>query len=45
MLTVDVGPDSKFTTTSLWLSFRAQLVGSGLSRDKLELPTPKAYAK
>jgi hypothetical protein len=44
MLTADVGPDSKFTTTSLWLGIELSW-WSGLSRDKLKLPTPKAYAK
>jgi hypothetical protein len=44
MLTADVGPDSKFTTTSLWLGVELSW-WTGLSRDKLRLPTPKAYAK
>jgi hypothetical protein len=44
MLTADVGPDSKFTTTSLWLGIELSW-WSGLARDKLKLPTPKAYTK
>jgi hypothetical protein len=44
ILTADVGPDSKFTTTSLWLGVEVSW-WNGLSRDKLELPTPKAYGK
>jgi hypothetical protein len=44
MLSADVGPDSKFMTTSL--SFGVELSWwTGLSRDKLRLPTPKAYTK
>ena len=42
IITADVGPDSKFTTTSLSLGVELSW-WSGLSRDKLELPTPKAY--
>jgi hypothetical protein len=44
MLTADVGPDSKFTTTSLWLGIELSW-WTGLSRDKLELPNSKAYSK
>jgi hypothetical protein len=44
IVNADVGPDSKFTTTSLWLGVEVSW-WSGLSRDKLELPTPKAYGK
>jgi hypothetical protein len=44
MMTADVGPDTKFTTTSLWLGVEVSW-WTGLSRDKLSLPTPKAYAK
>jgi hypothetical protein len=44
MLSADVGPDSKFTTTTL--SFGVEVSWwTGLSRDKLRLPTPKAYTK
>lgn len=44
LLTADVGPSSKFTTASLWLGVE---IGwwNGLSRDKLNLSTPKAYSK
>jgi hypothetical protein len=44
LLTADVSPDTKFTTTSLWLGVELSW-WSGLSRDKLKLSTPKAYAK
>ena len=44
MLTADVGPDTKFTTTSLWLGIELSW-WNGLSRDKLNLSTPKAYSK
>jgi hypothetical protein len=44
IITADVGPDSKFTTASLWLGVELSW-WSGLSRDKLQLPTPKAYGK
>lgn len=44
MLTADVGPSSKFTTTSLWLGVELSW-WNGLSRDKLNLSTPKAYSK
>ena len=44
VITADVGPDSKFTTASLWLGVELSW-WSGLSRDKLELPAPKAYGK
>jgi hypothetical protein len=44
ILTADVGPDSKFTTTSLWLGIEVSW-WSGLSRDKLDLPSSKAYKK
>lgn len=44
ILTADVGPDSKFTATSLWLGVELSWY-SGLSRDKLELPNSKAYSK
>lgn len=44
MLTADVGPDTKFTTTSLWLGLELSW-WNGLSRDKLNLSTPKAYSK
>jgi hypothetical protein len=44
IITADVGPDSRFTTASLWLGVELSW-WSGLSRDKLELPTPKAYGK
>jgi hypothetical protein len=44
MIAADLGPDSKFMTTSLWLGIELSW-WSGLSRDKLELPTPEAYGK
>jgi hypothetical protein len=44
LLTADVGPDSKFTTTSLWLGIEVSW-WSGLARDKLNLPSSKAYTK
>jgi hypothetical protein len=44
IITADVGPDSKFTTTSLWLGVELSW-WSGVSRDKLKLPTTRAYAK
>jgi hypothetical protein len=44
LITADVGPDSKFTTTSLWLGIELSW-WSGLSRDKLKLPTTEAYGK
>lgn len=44
MLTAEVGPDSKFTTTALWIGVELGYF-TGLSRDKLSLPVPKAYAR
>lgn len=44
IVTAEVGPDSKFTTTALWLGVELAW-WNGLSRDKLNLPTPKAYSK
>jgi hypothetical protein len=44
MLSADVGPDSDFTTTSLSIGIELSY-WTGLARDKLKLPTPKAYAK
>jgi hypothetical protein len=44
LVTAEVGPDSKFTTTSLWVGVELSW-WSGLTRDKLDLPTPDAYAK
>jgi hypothetical protein len=44
MLTAVVGPDSKFTTSSLSLGVELSWWG-GLTRDKLNLPTSKAYDK
>ncbi len=44
MLTAEVGPDSEFTTGALWLGVELSF-WTGLSRDKLDLPIPKAYAK
>jgi hypothetical protein len=44
ILTAEVGPDSKFTTASLWLGVELSW-WSGLTQDKLNLPTSKAYAK
>jgi hypothetical protein len=44
IVTAEVGPDSKFTTTSLWIGVELAC-WSGLSRDKLDLPTPKAYSR
>jgi hypothetical protein len=42
--TAEVGPDSKFTTTALWIGIELSW-WNGLSRDKLNLPTPKAYSR
>jgi hypothetical protein len=42
LLTLEVGPDSTFTTTALWLGLEVSW-WSGLSRDKLELPVGEAY--
>jgi hypothetical protein len=44
MLTAEVGPDSRLTTTALWLGVEVSW-WSGLSRDKLDLPTPQAYSR
>jgi hypothetical protein len=44
MLSADLGPDSEFTTMSLSLGVELSW-WTGLSRDKLRLPTPEAYAK
>jgi hypothetical protein len=44
MVTADVGPASKLTTTSLWLGIELSY-WTGLSRDKLRLSTPNAYSK
>jgi len=44
MLTAEVGPDSKFTATSLWLGVEISW-WNGLTRDKLKLPDAKAYTK
>lgn len=42
--TVEVGPDSRFTTTALWLGLEVSW-WSGLSKDKLRLPTSDAYSR
>jgi len=42
VLSVEVGPDSTFSTTALWLGLEVSW-WSGLSRDKLELPVGEAY--
>jgi hypothetical protein len=44
LLTAEVGPDSKFTTTALWLGIELSW-WTGLARDKLNLPLSKAYTK
>jgi hypothetical protein len=44
LLSADVGPDSKFTTTSLWLGVELSW-WNGLTPDKLNLPASKAYTK
>lgn len=44
LLTAEVGPDSKFTATSLWLGVELSW-WNGLARDKLNLPNSKAYTK
>jgi hypothetical protein len=44
LLTAEVGPDSKFTTASLWLGVEVSW-WNGLTRDKLNLPATKAYEK
>lgn len=44
VLTAEVGPDSKFTSTALWLGVELSW-WTGLDRDKLNLPLDKAYAK
>jgi hypothetical protein len=44
LLTAEVGPDSKFTTTSLSIGIELSW-WSGLARDKLNLPASKAYTK
>jgi hypothetical protein len=44
LVTADVGPDSKLTTTSLWLGVELSW-WNGLARDKLNLPGSKAYTK
>lgn len=44
LLTAEVGPDSKFTTASLWLGIEFSY-WTGLTPDKLDLPLSKAYAK
>lgn len=44
MMTADVGPASKLTTTSLWVGIELSY-WTGVSRDKLRLSTPNAYSK
>jgi hypothetical protein len=44
MLTAEVGPDSKFTSTALSLGIELSW-WTGLARDKLDLPASKAYTK
>jgi hypothetical protein len=44
LLTAEVGPNSKFTTTSLWLGVELSW-WNGLTQDKLNLPATKAYTK
>lgn len=44
VISANVAPDSKFAATSVWLGLEISWF-TGLSRDKLNLPTPRAYSK